>query len=252
MSTDAHPNSPDGLGFEVFRKRAGDAVLSPIEKVGFPESYRRDKEGLIVEDIVRKLPCLNEQGKVVIDIGPGCSEVAQRLVRLCHEHRHALTLVDSTEMLDQLPAGNDVRKIAGRFPYDNVDLASLRHIADAVVCYSVLHYEFSDGNAFQFVDAAMDLLKPGGALLLGDIPNVSMRKRFLASAAGRTFHHQLMQVDADPEVHFNVPEPFRIDDAVVIGLLLRARAAGFHAFVLPQDSALPMASRREDLLIRRP
>ena len=43
-----------------------------------------------------------------------------------------------------------------------------------------------------------------------------------------------------------------IDDAVVFALLQRSRLAGFDAYVVPQDSALPMANRREDILIIRP
>jgi hypothetical protein len=38
----------------------------------------------------------------------------------------------------------------------------------------------------------------------------------------------------------------------VLALLARARAQGFHAWVLPQDAALPMGNRREDVLIRKP
>jgi hypothetical protein len=44
----------------------------------------------------------------------------------------------------------------------------------------------------------------------------------------------------------------QIDDAVVFALVQRARAAGFDAYVLPQDASLPMANRREDILIVRP
>jgi len=53
-------------------------------------------------------------------------------------------------------------------------------------------------------------------------------------------------------VHFNRLEPGQMDDSVVLALLARARAQGFHAWVLPQASELPMANRREDILIRRP
>jgi hypothetical protein len=38
----------------------------------------------------------------------------------------------------------------------------------------------------------------------------------------------------------------------MIALLLRARAAGADAYIVPQDPALPMANRREDILIRKP
>jgi hypothetical protein len=60
-----------------------------------------------------------------------------------------------------------------------------------------------------------------------------------------------MHTDDDPDVTFNVLEPGQIDDTVIIGLVLRARLAGFDAFVLPQAPDLPMANRREDVLVTR-
>ena len=43
-----------------------------------------------------------------------------------------------------------------------------------------------------------------------------------------------------------------ITPGMVLALLARARAQGFHAWALPQAAELPMANRREDILIRRP
>src|SRR5690606_36364104 len=98
----------------------------------------------------------------------------------------------------------------------------------------------------------LGLLAPGGQALFGDIPNIAQRKRFFASATGVRFHQAFMQTDEAPEVHFNRLEPDQIDDAVLLGLMARARAAGFDAYVLPQAPELPFANRREDLLVRRP
>jgi len=53
-------------------------------------------------------------------------------------------------------------------------------------------------------------------------------------------------------VSFNRLEPSVMDDSVVFAVLARARAQGFHAWVVPQAVDLPMANRREDILIRRP
>jgi hypothetical protein len=50
---------------------------------------------------------------------------------------------------------------------------------------------------------------------------------------------------------FNSLESGQIDDGVILGLVARMRAAGLHAFVLPQGPDLPMATRREDILIMR-
>ena len=115
-----------------------------------------------------------------------------------------------------------------------------------------MHYVFAEGNVFSFIDKAIQLLAAGGELLIGDIPNTSQRKRFFDSETGIAFHRQFMGTDDKPEVVFNQLEPGEIDDAVLIGLMLRARASGCDAYVLPQRADLPMANRREDLLIRRP
>jgi hypothetical protein len=96
------------------------------------------------------------------------------------------------------------------------------------------------------------LLAPGGQILIGDIPNISKRKRFFASGSGLRYHQEFMKTDQCPEVKFNTIEHDQIDDAVVFSLLQRARAQGFDAYVLPQASNLPMANRREDILITRP
>ena len=123
---------------------------------------------------------------------------------------------------------------------------------DAVLAYSVVQYVFAEGNLWDFLDRCLLLLAEGGELLLGDIPNATMRKRHLASSAGERGHRELTGRDEKPEVHFNLPDPGQMDDSVVLALLARARAQGFHAWALPQAAGLPMANRREDLLFRRP
>ena len=240
-----------GLGFEGFKALARDPSLSPHEKVGFPNSYRDGKERLILEDIAGKLSHLRGERKAVLDIGPGCSPLATALLALCREREHRLTLVDSAEMLALLPDPPGVTKAAGRFPDDCLELLEERRGGfDAVLAYSVLQYVFAEGDVLTFLDQALSLLAEGGQLLLGDIPNRSMRRRFFASAAGARHHREFTGRDEAPPA--DPPAPEEIDDAAVVALLLRARAAGFHAHLVPQAPALPMANRREDLLVVRP
>ena len=60
-----------------------------------------------------------------------------------------------------------------------------------------------------------------------------------------------MQTDEAPVVAWLKVERNKIDDAVLAGLVQRAQSAGCDAYILPQPSTLPMANRREDLLIRK-
>lgn len=240
------------IGFEDFRQLATDSALSKYERIGFPDSYREGYEQAIFLDILCKLNNLERPAQNVLDIGPGCSDLPIMLIDKCKSQGHALALVDSKEMLDLLPDATFVKKVPGLYPNCPDFLASNAERINVIICYSVLHYILVDTAFFRFLDASLSLLAPGGQFLIGDIPNVSKRKRFFASETGIQFHQTFMKTADKPEVTFNQIEHDQIDDAVVMALLQRARAQGFDAYVMPQPAALPMANRREDILIVRP
>jgi hypothetical protein len=242
-----------GLTFESFRDLAVADGLSRFERIGFPDSYREGYEAAIFRDIERKLTNLGRTGQTVFDIGCGCSDLPLLVADACNRQGHTLVLCDSEEMLAHLPDEPFVRKLPGCFPRDAASILNeYAGRVDAILTYSVLQYVFVDLPLFTFVDACLTLLAPGGQLLIGDVPNVSKRKRFFASTAGARYHQKFTGTDDVPAVAFNALEPAKIDDAVVLSILARARAAGFDAYVLPQAPGLPMANRREDILITRP
>lgn len=241
------------LDFEGFRALALDPSLSRHEKVGFPDSYRDGKEEAIFADMRAKLTSLQRRGGRVIEIGPGCSALPVMLAEHCQRQDGHITFVDSAEMLAYLPMAPHVRPVPGRFPDAlRAELPDLIGRVDTIIAYSVLQYVFAEGRVFDFVDTCLAMLAEGGELLLGDLPYTTMRKRFFASSEGIATHQRHTGRPELPVVQFNHLEAGVIDDSVVFGLLARARAAGFHAWVLPQAAGLPMANRREDVLIRRP
>lgn len=245
-------NPFSNLTFDDFKRLAKDESLSKYERIGFPDSYRSGFEEKIFLDIQRKLSNLGNNCCCVLDIGPGCSELPRMLIDHCRGNGHRLTLVDSAEMLALLPDHTHVDKVAARYPDCLDEIAGLRGRVNAILCYSVLQYIFAEAAFFRFLDVSLSLLAPGGQMLIGDIPNQSKRKRFFSSETGIAFHREFMKTDGMPEVKFNQIEHDQIDDAVLFSLVQRARAQGFDAYVVPQDSALPMANRREDILIVRP
>ncbi len=240
------------LSFDDFRRMALDSSLSHHEKVGFPNSYREGKEETIFDDIKSKLTSLNGRARTVLDIGPGCSNLPLMLIDLCRQQGHSLVLVDSEEMLSQLPDEPFVKKIPGYYPLCPGLPNAFGGKVDVILTYSVLHYVFTESNVWDFLDQSLALLSHGGEMLIGDVPNISKRKRFFSSPAGVMFHQEFTQTQDVPEIVFNQIERRQIDDSVIFSLLLRAREQGFDAYVLPQPDSLPMANRREDILIRRP
>ena len=251
MTRKSAPNW-DALDFAGFARLANDSTLSKYEKIGFPDSYRQGFESAIFADIRAKLPRLNERGLAVLDIGPGCSDLPHMLIDLCRAQGHRLCLIDSEEMLRLLPDAPFIEKRPGLFPKNRAAMADRIGSFDVILCYSVLHYVFVDANPFEFLDLSIELMRPGGEFLIGDIPNVSKRRRFFSTDAGVAFHRAFTNSDTLPEIQHNAPLSRLIDDAAVMGFVMRARAAGADAYVLPQPQSLPMANRREDILIKKP
>lgn len=241
------------LGFDDFRRLAADSSKSQFEKIGFPDAYRQGKEPIIFQDICHKLLNLGRRNQTVLDIGPGCSDLPRLMIDLCEQQGHTLVLVDSAEMLAHLPDAPFLTKVAARYPQECLWLfEKYARAVDVILTYSVLHYIFAEGNLFDFLDRSLALLADGGELLLGDIPNISKRKRFFSSPRGIEFHQNFTGTDEIPEMKFNQLEMGAIDDSVIASILLRSRGAGFDAYWLPQADELPMANRREDVLITKP
>jgi hypothetical protein len=240
------------LSFDDFKEMAKNNSLSCYEKIGFPNSYREGKEKLIFEDVIAKLPLLLTQNKVILDIGPGCSQLPLILIDLCRQNRHTLILMDSEEMLALLPDEPFITKIPGYYPKSEYLFDTFRNRVDVILTYSVIQYVFAESNIWDFLDSSLELLKEHGEMLIGDIPNISKRKRFLSSNSGATYHQNFMNTTDQPTVVFNKIERHQIDDSVVMALIDRARDQGFDAYIMPQQPELPMANRREDILIRKP
>lgn len=255
--TPTHKNSKNidyaSLSFDDFRELAKNPLLSRHEKVGFPDEYRDGKEDAIFLDVHTKLSNLSATKKTVLEIGPGCSKLPLMLSDLCSKNSSDLIFVDSGEMLAHLPDGSHITKFEGAFPEAiSNEFEKLTGKIDVIIAYSVIQYVFTGGNLWDFIDRCLALLSDGGEILFGDIPNISMRKRFFSSEAGAESHYNYTGSSEKPEVIFNNLEIGQMDDSVVISILARVRSQGFHAWAVPQSHSLPMANRREDILIRKP
>lgn len=242
----------ENLNFDGFAALARDDRLSKYEKIGFPDSYRAGYEQAIFSDICAKVHRIQGRDLRILDIGPGCSDVAAMMIEFCREHGHRLTVIDSEPMLALLPHESFIDRRVGLFPKNRAMLTDLVGAVDVIVMYSVFHYIFVDANPFDAVDLCVELLAPGGQAIIGDIPNLSMRNRFFSSPAGIAFHHAFSGQTTEPPPMIDGPGWGRIDDTVITALLGRVRASGVNAYVMPQAPDLPMQNRREDIVLCKP
>lgn len=243
----------DEHNFKKFSQLAINKNLSESEKMGF--GYGRDGkfEERIFKDILKKCQELeNKRNLRILDIGCGCSILVKKMIDIAKIQDHELYLLDSKEMLKLLPNNKDFYKIFGAFPDIYEKVKNLCDSFDIIICYSVFQYIFVERPVWHFLDCVMSLINEGGKVLIGDIPNISKRKRFFASNNGIKFHQKFMNTNEVSNVKFNCIEFSRIDDALLMSMIGHCQLAGFNAYLLPQESDLPFSNCRDDILIMRP
>jgi len=237
------------ITFNEFKKRASNPFLSKYEKIGFPDDYRKNSEIDIFRDLNHKLN-LQREKITIADIGCGCSDLADLLIKNGESCNQTLIMIDSQEMLDLLPNKNYIKKINVKFPDCYEEVKQISETLDVIIVYSVMQHIILDSNPFSFIDKALELLKPGGMLLLGDLPNNTKRNRFFTSEKGIETHKNYCGNTPKPLPVVGFPNTHEtIDDGMVFGILMRYRGLGFETYLLPQPENLPMSNRREDVLI---
>jgi len=244
-------NDFKNIGYKDFAKFASDETMSDNEKIGFPDSYRESFDEAILADIVTKLPNIEEKC-TFLDIGPGCSNLSRKLLKKLLTNNSDINLIDSKEMLDLIDNNNKITKMPGFYPNDFLATKKLEKKFDAILCYSVLHYIIKESSLWDFIDLSISFLKEGGQFLIGDIPNLSKRKRFFSSEKGKAFHKNFMKTNENPKVDWNESPIGEIDDSVICSIISRSRAQGCEAYIVPQRYDLPMQNRREDVIIIKP
>jgi 2-polyprenyl-3-methyl-5-hydroxy-6-metoxy-1,4-benzoquinol methylase len=238
--------------FNWYKEQATSTSITKTEMVG-RSPQQIDSELYIFPDVLSKVPLLSKPHIKIIDIGCGCSKPVNDLITHSNLHNQHLLLLDSQEMLKNIQIddySSNMELIPQCFPDDNF-VAINEGSADVVLIISVLHYIFLDGNFINFMDSALKLLKPGGYLLVADIPNNTKKKRFLSTSNGMNFHMEWSQSSKKPDVNWNEFELMSLDDSIIFFLMQRYRSMGFETYLLPQNEQLPFYNTREDILIKR-
>ncbi len=235
--------------FENYGYRAGADVDATM--VGGRYPVQGEAARLIVGDVVAKLGI--EPHHSFLDVGCGGGQV---LVPVSYLVRSA-TGIDHPAVIEWIRrrhADPDLKLIGGNF----LDLA-IDERFDRVLSYGVVQCLASADEVGAFVLKAASLLAPGGRLLIGDLPNFDLKRRFMESATGRAFHAAWARRKAEAD-RTAAPEPAtpadgdlpHFDDALMLRLVGSLRARGFSAYLLPQPPDLPCGNTREDLLACRP
>ena len=212
-------------------------------------TFQKKSENRIPSDVKSKLS-LNSSD-ICLDIG--CN-VGNILIPLSKSVK-SITGMDHPECISMLKKRNltkNIRLIGGDFMK-----YKFQNKFDKIIIYSVIHTLDNNKEIKKFINRAISLLKCGGSILIGDIPNISTKKRFLSSEIGRKYNldwkkkFSLTKRDMEFQetILNNVSLSHIIDDHFIMELIKNLRKKNYNAYLLPQPKYLPFGRTREDLLI---
>jgi len=236
----------------VFFKNYGRLAQSSEDYTEMSGRYKiqHEAEKKILTDLIKKLELQSKDS--VLEIGCGVGNLLIPLSFFVGEITgidHPLCIKRLKERFSQT---KNVSFISGNFLDINLDKKY-----NKILCYSVMHCLEHKDEVFKFIYKALQLLVPGGMALFGDIPNKSMKKRFVNSEQGRQFvskWEELLrkQTDTNNKIITQIPDKksVQFNDDLILKILKLFRYKGYHTYIFPQPPELPFGNTREDILIK--
>jgi cyclopropane fatty-acyl-phospholipid synthase-like methyltransferase len=218
----------------------------------FRYATQQTAQRLIVRDVIEKLSVGPDDDLLEIGCGPFGTTLVP-LAFMCA----SVTGLDHEEVIAALRGRHigppELHTVCGNF----LDV-ELHESFSKVLVYSMLHYLASLDEAIDVSLKAGRLLRPGGRMLLGDLPNTDKKRRFLATDAGRRFDEEWRSSarsagHSQPAASLDDDHELlgAFDDDGILMLVSSLRGEGFEAYVVPQPRDLPFGHTREDVLVLR-
>lgn len=242
--------------FEAFSRAAKEVNDEVLLRSG-RSSSQKDYVFTIVEDIRTKLDL--SKNDVLLDVGCGTGLITSQLSK----YVNIVYAVDNENMIGRFKEFHPDQAAKIIFFLGSFLSINLHLKVDKILCYSVIHYLKNKEEVYAFINEALSLLKPGGLVLFGDLPNVSHKERFLKTAFGKKFSETYRTQEKCDSFSENVVRFENIfansgtcfanfDDSFLIELVATYRHRGYSAYILPQNGERnTFGYTREDILIKK-
>jgi ubiquinone/menaquinone biosynthesis C-methylase UbiE len=235
--------------FEAYGQVALDAEETTI--IAGRRLFHKKLEKKIAEEIRRKLELSKTDTLLEIGCGPG------NLLDHLQNHVGSAVGIDHPNILrrarEKLGACPNIELYPGNW-FD----ISIERTFDKILIYSVIHCLQSFNDLIYFLEKAIAVLRQGGRMLIGDIPNTNKMERFRQSNVFEIIEKEYREKASKSKQYGKIIEnifkkvdqnTLKIDDELILKLVAKFRQQGLDAYLLNQDLKLPFGYTREDILI---
>lgn len=209
-------------------------------------------EKFIFNDIKKKLAV--KKNISLLDIGCGCGLLSNFLIKFYLKNRLSIYLCDISEVILNLK--KKFKKNINFIPSEFLKYNFKNNKFDRILIYSVIHYS---NNPKNFLKKAFDLLNNKGIILVGDIPNIDKKYRFLRSEFGRKFSEKHNYNNTNLEKLTknyksflrNTKQNLLLNDKFIKWVKLFFKEKGGKVLIRKQPVKLPYSYTRVDILIKK-
>ncbi len=241
------PNTP----FDEYGKLASE--LSDFTELAGRYRFQRQAEQYLLYYLLEKLSLTPQDD--LLEIGCGAGNLLIPLSFFVHsttgiDHPTLLAHIKSrvpkeSDTLTLIPGNFLTREVSGTF--------------SRILIYSVIQYLRDEEEVLAFIRKAAGHLRPGGKMLIGDIPNKDIKTRFLTSERGKAF-----TVAWEEKVATNRKEGGQehrapmtntplvtLDDALVEKILQMLEGLQMRTRRVAQPETLALCYTREDIIAEK-
>jgi cyclopropane fatty-acyl-phospholipid synthase-like methyltransferase len=220
--------------------------LSKTEKAGRYKSHI-GLEKYIFRDIVKKLKL--KKNDEFLDIGCGLGNLSDYFIKYCVKNKINLTLCDIPEVIDILKKKyskfENIDFLGGEFQNEKINKKF-----DKILCYSVIQCV---NDPKTFFKKMLNCLSIEGKLLIGDLPNVNKKYRFLKSNFGIKFEEKRINKKIEVKnmkTFLKLTKQNKlINDEFINFIINYSRKKNRNSIIMKQPIKLPFSYTREDVLI---